>query len=65
MLRDAVKLKRESNQAFLACETLEAPGGYHLAKRNVASSVAETKTQALEEFGEAMENDLQTALRKF
>nr|XP_049577496.1 glycine receptor subunit alpha-3 isoform X1 [Syngnathus scovelli] len=36
-----------------------------MAKRNAASAVAEAKTRAWEEFGEAMENDFRTASRKF
>nr|XP_049578940.1 vacuolar protein sorting-associated protein 4A isoform X1 [Syngnathus scovelli]XP_049578941.1 vacuolar protein sorting-associated protein 4A isoform X1 [Syngnathus scovelli]XP_049578942.1 vacuolar protein sorting-associated protein 4A isoform X1 [Syngnathus scovelli]XP_049578943.1 vacuolar protein sorting-associated protein 4A isoform X1 [Syngnathus scovelli]XP_049578944.1 vacuolar protein sorting-associated protein 4A isoform X1 [Syngnathus scovelli]XP_049578945.1 vacuolar protein sorting- len=64
-VRDAVKLKKESYRAVLACGTPEAADGYRMAKRNAASAVAEAKTRAWEEFGEAMENDFRTASRKF
>ncbi|XP_051941766.1 uncharacterized protein LOC127614473 [Hippocampus zosterae] len=64
-VRDAVKLKKESYRAFMACGTPEAADGYRLAKRAAASVVAEAKTRAWEEFGEAMEADFRTASRKF
>nr|XP_049591160.1 uncharacterized protein LOC125978127 [Syngnathus scovelli] len=64
-VRDAVKLKKESYRAVLACGTPEAADRYRMAKRNAASAVAEAKTWAWEEFGEAMENDFRTASRKF
>ncbi|TWW59255.1 hypothetical protein D4764_06G0007850 [Takifugu flavidus] len=60
-VRDAVKLKKESYRALLACGTPEAADGYRCAKRSAAMAVAEAKTRAWEEFGEAMENDFQTA----
>ncbi|XP_072565970.1 uncharacterized protein [Paramormyrops kingsleyae] len=62
---DAVKLKKESCRAFLACGTPEAADEYRQAKRNAASAVAEAKTRVWEEFGEAMENDFRTASRRF
>ncbi|XP_061625818.1 uncharacterized protein LOC133476446 [Phyllopteryx taeniolatus] len=65
MVRDAVKLKKESYRAFLACGTPEAADGYWLAKRNEALMVAEAKTRAWEEFGQAIEKDFRMALRKF
>ncbi|XP_051916968.1 uncharacterized protein LOC127597715 [Hippocampus zosterae] len=64
-VRDAIKLKKESYRAFMACGTPEAADGYRLAKRNAALVVAEAKTRAWEEFGEAMEADFRTASRKF
>nr|XP_049579068.1 uncharacterized protein LOC125970583 [Syngnathus scovelli] len=64
-VRDAVKLKKESYRAVLACGTPEAADRYRMAKRNAALAVAEAKTRAWEEFGEAMENDFRTASRKF
>ncbi|XP_061629968.1 uncharacterized protein LOC133478207 [Phyllopteryx taeniolatus] len=64
-VRDAVKLKKDSCRAFLACGTPEAADGYRLAKWNAALVVAKANTQAWEEFGEAMENDFRTALTKF
>ncbi|TWW77322.1 hypothetical protein D4764_12G0007120 [Takifugu flavidus] len=60
-VRDAVKLKKESYRALLACGTPEAADGYRRAKRSAATAVAEAKTRAWEEFGEAMENDFRTA----
>ena len=64
-VRDAVKLKKESYRAFLACGTPEAADGYRQAKRNAASAVAEAKTRAWEEFGEAMERDYRSASKRF
>nr|XP_049580440.1 charged multivesicular body protein 1a isoform X2 [Syngnathus scovelli] len=64
-VRDAVKLKKESYRAVLACGTPEAADRYEMTKRNAGSAVAEAKTRAWEEFGEAMENDFRTASRKF
>ncbi|TWW80180.1 hypothetical protein D4764_10G0012100 [Takifugu flavidus] len=62
---DAVKLKKESYRALLACGTPEAADGYRRAKRSAATAVAEAKTRAWEEFGEAMENDFRTASKRF
>jgi len=64
-VREAVKLKKECYWVFLASRTLEAADGYQQAKRITASAVAEVKTRAWEEFGEAMENDFRTALKRF
>ena len=64
-VRDAVKLKKESYRAFLACGTPEAADRYRLAKRAAAAAVAEAKTRVWEEFGEAMENDFRTASKRF
>uniref|UniRef100_A0A3B3QX38 Reverse transcriptase domain-containing protein n=1 Tax=Paramormyrops kingsleyae TaxID=1676925 RepID=A0A3B3QX38_9TELE len=64
-VRDAVKLKKESYWAFLACGTPEAADEYRQAKRNAASAVAEAKTRVWEEFGEVMENDFRMASRRF
>ncbi|KAK0150407.1 Craniofacial development protein 2 [Merluccius polli] len=61
-VRDAVKLKKES---FLACGTLEEAGRYQQAKRSATVAVTEAKTRTWEEFGEAMENDFQTASKRF
>ncbi|TWW76582.1 hypothetical protein D4764_13G0012440 [Takifugu flavidus] len=52
-VRDAVKLKKESYRALLACGTPEAADRYRQAKRSAATAVAEAKTRAWEEFGEA------------
>ncbi|TWW66922.1 hypothetical protein D4764_20G0009540 [Takifugu flavidus] len=46
----------------------ELTGGYQRywqAKRSAATAVAEAKTWAWEEFGEAMENDFRTASKRF
>ena len=63
-MRDAVKLKMESYRTFLACGTPEAAGSRQ-AKRSAAVAVTEAKTRTWEEFGEAMENDFQTASKRF
>ena len=65
VVRDAVKLKKESYMAFLACGTPEAADRYRLAKWVAASAVAQAKIRAWEEFGEAMENDFRTASKRF
>ncbi|KAK3544536.1 hypothetical protein QTP86_015589 [Hemibagrus guttatus] len=64
-VRDAVKLKKESYQAWLARGTLEAAEAYRQAKQTTAVVVSEAKTRVWEEFGEAMEKDYRTALGKF
>ncbi|TWW80203.1 R2 Retrovirus-related Pol polyprotein from type I retrotransposable element [Takifugu flavidus] len=65
VVKDAVKLKKESYWALLACGTPEAADRYRRAKRSAATAVAEAKTRAWEEFGEAMENDFRTASKRF
>ncbi|KAK3550865.1 hypothetical protein QTP70_006412 [Hemibagrus guttatus] len=62
---DAVKLKKESYQAWLAWGTPEAAEAYWQAKRTAARVVLEAKTRVWEEFGEAMEKDYRTASGKF
>uniref|UniRef100_A0AAQ6IFT4 Endonuclease/exonuclease/phosphatase domain-containing protein n=1 Tax=Anabas testudineus TaxID=64144 RepID=A0AAQ6IFT4_ANATE len=64
-VREAVKLKKESYQAWLACGTPDAADGYRQAKRAAARAVAEAKTRTWEKFGEAMEEDYRSASRKF
>ena len=64
-VRDAVRLKKESYWAFLACGTTETADGYRPAKRCAAVAVAEKKTWAWEEFGEVMENYLRMASKRF
>jgi len=64
-VRDAVKLKKEAYRTLLAGRTPEAADVYRQAKRNAALAVAEAKTRAWEEFGEAMENDFRTASKRF
>ena len=65
VVREAVKLKKESYRALLASGTPEAADGYRQAKRVAASAVAEAKTRAWEEFGETMENDFRMASKRF
>ncbi|TWW74393.1 hypothetical protein D4764_14G0003960 [Takifugu flavidus] len=60
-VRDAIRLKK----ALVACGTPEAADRYRQAKWSAATAVAEAKTRAWEEFGEAMENDFQTASKRF
>uniref|UniRef100_A0A3Q3T275 Reverse transcriptase domain-containing protein n=1 Tax=Mastacembelus armatus TaxID=205130 RepID=A0A3Q3T275_9TELE len=64
-VRDAVKLKKESYRAWLACGTSEAADRYRRAKRAAAQAVMEAKTRVWEEFGEAMEKDYLSAPKKF
>ncbi|KAK3511457.1 hypothetical protein QTP70_009017 [Hemibagrus guttatus] len=64
-VRDAVKLKKEFYQAWLARGTPEAAEACWQAKRTAARVVSEAKTRVWEEFGEAMEKDYRTALGKF
>ncbi|XP_055362025.1 uncharacterized protein LOC129603656 [Betta splendens] len=64
-VRDAIKLKKESYQVWLTCRTPEAADGYRQAKRAAACAVAEAKTRAWEEFGEAMEEDYRSASKRF
>ncbi len=64
-VRDAVKLKKESYQAWLACDTPEAADGYRQAKWTVAWVVVEARNRAWEEFGEAMEKDYWLASKRF
>uniref|UniRef100_A0AAR2JQZ9 Reverse transcriptase domain-containing protein n=1 Tax=Pygocentrus nattereri TaxID=42514 RepID=A0AAR2JQZ9_PYGNA len=64
-VRDAVKLKKESYRAWLACGTPEAAGRYRQAKRSAASVVAKAKTCVWEEFGEALETDFKSAPKRF
>ncbi|TWW71634.1 EARP-interacting protein [Takifugu flavidus] len=64
-VRDAVRLKKESYRALLACGTPEAADRYRQAKQSAATAVAEAKTRAWEEFGEAMESDFRTASKRF
>ncbi|KAK3526686.1 hypothetical protein QTP70_031467 [Hemibagrus guttatus] len=64
-VRDAIKLKKESYQAWLAQGTPEAAEAYRQAKQAAARVVSEAKTRVWEEFGEAMETDYWTASVKF
>ncbi|KAI3368060.1 hypothetical protein L3Q82_026882, partial [Scortum barcoo] len=49
-VRDAVRLKKESYQAMLACGTPDAVDGYRQAKQAAARTVLEAKTRVWEEF---------------
>ena len=51
--------------ALLTCGTAQAADRYRQAKRCATVAVAEAKTRVWEGFGEAMENDFQTALKRF
>uniref|UniRef100_A0A8C2ZPF1 Reverse transcriptase domain-containing protein n=1 Tax=Cyclopterus lumpus TaxID=8103 RepID=A0A8C2ZPF1_CYCLU len=64
-VREAVKLKKEAFRAWLAQGSPEAADGSRRARRAAAAMVAEAKTRAWEEFGEAMEKDFRLASRKF
>uniref|UniRef100_A0A8C6WSG0 Endonuclease/exonuclease/phosphatase domain-containing protein n=2 Tax=Neogobius melanostomus TaxID=47308 RepID=A0A8C6WSG0_9GOBI len=64
-VKDAVKLKKESYLALLACGTPEAAERYRQAKRAAARAVTEAKTRVWEEFGEAMEEDYRSASKRF
>ncbi|KAK3541878.1 hypothetical protein QTP86_008137 [Hemibagrus guttatus] len=64
-VRDAVKLKKESYQAWLARGTPEAAEAYRQAKRTALRVVSEAKIRDWEEFGEAMEKDYRMASGKF
>ncbi|KAK3553014.1 hypothetical protein QTP86_031160 [Hemibagrus guttatus] len=64
-VRDAVKLKKEFYQAWLARGTPEAAEAYQQAKRTAAGVVLEAKTRVWEEFGEAMQKDYRMASEKF
>ncbi|TWW68331.1 hypothetical protein D4764_19G0001290 [Takifugu flavidus] len=64
-VRGAVKLKKGAYRSWLVCGSPEAADRYRLAKRVAAATVAEAKTRAWEEFGEAMEEDFRSAPRRF
>ncbi|KAI3366531.1 hypothetical protein L3Q82_000662 [Scortum barcoo] len=64
-VRDAVRLKKESYQAMLACGTPDAVDRYRQAKQAAARTVLEAKTRVWEEFGEAMEEDYRSASKRF
>uniref|UniRef100_A0A3Q3VWQ5 DAGKc domain-containing protein n=1 Tax=Mola mola TaxID=94237 RepID=A0A3Q3VWQ5_MOLML len=64
-VKGAVKLKKETYRSWLACGTPEAADSYRQAKQSAARVVTEAKTRVWEEFGEAMEQDFQSAPKKF
>ena len=45
-MKDAMKLKKKSYLAFLACGTPEAGDGYQQTKQNAAMAVVEAKIRA-------------------
>ena len=57
MLREAVRLKKESFRDMLSRGTPEAVLGNRRARRAAAAAVAEAKQRVWEEFGEAMEKE--------
>ncbi|XP_013877605.1 chromobox protein homolog 1 [Austrofundulus limnaeus] len=61
VMREAVRLKKESYRAFLAYGTPEAADRYRQSKQIAARMVAEAKTWAWEEFVEAMKKDFRMA----
>ncbi|KAI3374050.1 hypothetical protein L3Q82_022616 [Scortum barcoo] len=63
-VRDAVRLKKESYRAMLACGTPDAVDRYRQAKQAAARMVLEAKTRVWEEFGEAMEEDYSVGLEE-
>lgn len=64
-VRDAIRLKKESYRAMLARGTPEAADRYWQAKCAAARAVTEARTQVWKEFGEAMEENYWSALKKF
>nr|XP_054600883.1 uncharacterized protein LOC129164488 [Nothobranchius furzeri] len=62
-VRGAVRLKKEASRAWLVCGSPEAADW--IAKRGAAVAVAKAKSQAWEEFGEAMEKDYRLAPKRF
>uniref|UniRef100_A0A8C6LDH0 Reverse transcriptase domain-containing protein n=1 Tax=Nothobranchius furzeri TaxID=105023 RepID=A0A8C6LDH0_NOTFU len=64
-VRGAVRLKKEAYRAWLVCGSPEAADRYRIAKRGAAVAVAEAKSRAWEEFGEAMEKDYRSAPKRF
>lgn len=63
-MRGNIRLKQESCQAWLACDILEATDRYQQTW-NAAQVMAEAKTQVCVEFGEAVQKDFQTPLKRF
>ena len=64
-MREAIKLTKESFQAWLSRESPEAADRYRVAKRDAGLVVAEAKTQVWEEFDEATEKDFWLASSMF
>ena len=63
VVREAVKLKKEAFRDWMARRTPDSADRYRAAKKVAAA--AEAKSRAWEEFGQAMEKDLRSALRRF
>lgn len=63
--REAVKLKKESCQVWLAFGIPEASDAYQQAKQAAARVTVKAKTWVLEECGEAIKKVYQLALGKF
>uniref|UniRef100_A0A8C6L319 Reverse transcriptase domain-containing protein n=1 Tax=Nothobranchius furzeri TaxID=105023 RepID=A0A8C6L319_NOTFU len=64
-VRGAIRLKKEAYRVWLVCGSREASDRYRIAKRGAAVAVAEAKSRAWEEFGEAMEKDYRSAPKRF
>lgn len=56
-VRDALRLKKDSYQARLACGTPEAADSYQQARHATALVVFGVKTLVWEEFGKALGKD--------
>ncbi|XP_013872670.1 uncharacterized protein LOC106523692 [Austrofundulus limnaeus] len=65
VVMEAIRLKEEAFRTWLSRKTPEAADRYRVAKTVAASVVADAKTWAWEEFGEAIEKDFRLTLRRF
>ena len=65
VVREAVRLKKDSYQAWSASGYLKTADRYRQPKWAAALVVSEAKTQEWEKFGEAMEIDFRSAPRRF
>ena len=65
VVREAVRLKKESFRDMLSQRTPEAVAGYRRARRAAASAVKEAKQRVWEKFGEDMEKDFRSAPKCF
>ena len=65
VVREAVRLKKESFTDMLSRGTPEAGLYYRWARRAAAAAVAEAKQWVWEEFGKVMEKDFQVAPKHF
>ncbi|KAM4614981.1 protein NLRC3-like [Polymixia lowei] len=64
VVREAVRLKKESFRDLLSRRTPEAVARYRQTRRAAASAVAEAKQRVWEKFGEDMEKDFQKLLEE-